>query len=187
MARRAGFVEIVDGVVQLESDAAVVGHSPHGGGIGVLATRDLAAGDIVLVEPAPLVAAEKSTREPLHMQLAKRVLQDGDRDILLEQMAVIYPRSLDEVDAEVLARARSEYSRSVQKLLAAQSECEGDGRRALSEEEMLGLVLKIAFSSFMGGIYVAGAMFNHSCRPNLICQPRPHGAPGTVSRVKECS
>ena len=28
-------------------------------------------------------------------------------------------------------------------------------------------------------IYVAGAMFNHDCRPNLISQPRPNGAPGT--------
>ena len=31
------------------------------------------------------------------MQLAKRVLQDDAREALLEQMAVIYPRSLDEV------------------------------------------------------------------------------------------
>jgi hypothetical protein len=68
---RAGFAEIVDSVVQL-GDAARVGKSSHGGGIGVLATRDIAPGEIVVVEEAPLIAAIKSTREPLHMQVPSR-------------------------------------------------------------------------------------------------------------------
>ena len=151
--KRPGFVVIVDGAVQLGDSARV---APSAYGTGVLAARDIAAGEIVLVEEAPLVASQKSTREPLHMQLAKRVLQDDERDALLEQMAVIYPRSLDEVDPEVLARARTEYARSVQKLLQEQQEGAKEGVRLLSESEMLGLVLKIAFSSFMGGIFVAG-------------------------------
>jgi hypothetical protein len=113
------------------------------------------------------------------MQLAKRVLQDDQRDAVLGQMAVIYPRSLDEVEPGTLARARKEYAKSVQKLLREQQQGAGEGNRQLSEAEMLLLVLKIALSSFMGGIYVAGAMFNHACRPNLLSQPRPHGAPGT--------
>jgi len=112
-------------------------------------------------------------------QLAKRVLQDDQRNAVLEQMAVIYPRSLDEVEPGTLVLARKEYAKSVQKLLHEQQQGVGGGNRQLSEAEMLLLVLKIAFSSFMGGIYVAGAMFNHSCRPNLLSQPRPHGAPGT--------
>ena len=67
--RRDGFAEIIDGVVQLGGDAARVGRSAHGGGVGVLATRDIAPGEIVIVEEAPLIAAQKSTREPLHMQV----------------------------------------------------------------------------------------------------------------------
>ena len=94
---RVGFVEIVDGVVHMSCDAVKVGTSPHGGGIGVFAIRDLRAGEIILTEEAPLVSSQKSQRESLHMQLAKRVLQDDAREALLEQMAVIYPRSLDEV------------------------------------------------------------------------------------------
>ena len=107
------------------------------------------------------------------------MLQDDQRDAVLEQMAVIYPRALDEVEPETLARAREEYAKSVQKLLREQQQGAAEGERQLDEAEMLLLVLKIAFSSFMGGIYVAGAMFNHDCRPNLISQPRPNGAPGT--------
>ena len=117
--------------------------------------------------------------DPRSVQLAKRVLQDDQRDAVLGQMAVIYPRSLDDVEPGTLARARKEYAKSVQKLLREQQQDAGGGNRQLSEAEMLLLVLKIAFSSFMGGIYVAGAMFNHACRPNLLSQPRPHGAPGT--------
>jgi hypothetical protein len=113
------------------------------------------------------------------VQLAKRVLQDDQRDAVLGQMAVIYPRSLDDVEPGTLARARKEYAKSVQKLLREQQQDAGGGNRQLSEAEMLLLVLKIAFSSFMGGIYVAGAMFNHACRPNLLSQPRPNGALGT--------
>ena len=63
---------------------------------------------------------QKSTRETLHMQLAKRVLNDDACEALLEQMAVIYPRSEDEVEPSVLARARTEYARSVQRLLNEQ-------------------------------------------------------------------
>ena len=36
------------------------------------------------------------------MQLAKRVLMDDEREALHEQMAVIYPRSLAEVEDYVL-------------------------------------------------------------------------------------
>ena len=182
MARRAGFVEIIDCVVQM-GEAIKVGPSAHGGGLGVVASRDLSAGEIILVEEAPLVSSQKSNREPLHMQLAKRVLQDDDCEALLEQMAVIYPRSLDEVEPAVLALARDEYQKSVQKLMQEQGESGREGARSLSEEEILGLVLKIAFSSFMGGVYVAGAMFNHSCRPNIMPQQRPNGEPGTCMVV----
>ena len=84
------------------------------------------------------------------------MLQDDQRDAVLEQMAVIYPRALDEVEPETLARAREEYAKSVQKLLREQQQGAAEGERQLDEAEMLLLVLKIAFSSFMGGIYVAG-------------------------------
>jgi len=175
---RPGRAIIVDGVVQMGGNAVVVGSSPHGGGIGVIAQRDIRAGEVVFEEEAPLVAAQKSTREPLHMQLAKRVLNDDERDMILEQMAVIYPRSEDEVEPAVLARARQDYQKSVAKLMQEQRDAVTEGDRLLSEPEMLLLVLKIAFSSFMGGIFVAGAMFNHSCRPNILSQPRRTG-PGT--------
>jgi len=118
----------------------------------------------------------------VNLQLAKSVLHDSEREALLKQMAVIYPRSLQEVDPVTLARARKEYAKSVQKLLQEEKSAPA-GVRHLCEAELLALVLKIAFSSFMGGIYVAGAMFNHSCRPNVISQPRPNKAPGTCMMV----
>jgi len=118
----------------------------------------------------------------VNLQLAKRVLHDSEREALLKQMAVIYPRSLQEVDPVTLARARKEYAKSVQRLLQEEKSAPA-GVRHLCEAELLALVLKIAFSSFMGGIYVAGAMFNHSCRPNVISQPRPNKAPGTCMMV----
>ena len=59
---RPGFVNIVDGVVQMDGDAVAVGSSPHGGGIGVIAQRDIRAGEVILEEEAPLVAAQVKRR-----------------------------------------------------------------------------------------------------------------------------
>ena len=97
-----------------------------GGGRGVFARRAIKVGEVVL-EEAPLVRAlpthQKSeegtvrpTDEPLHMQLARRVLQDPERDALLAQMAVLYPRAIEDMDADVYKRAKRHHADSVDKL-----------------------------------------------------------------------
>ena len=116
-------------------------HRPHwslqvrempgiGGGRGVFARRAIKVGEVVL-EEAPLVRAlpthqkseegtVRSTDEPLHMQLTRRVLQDPDRDTLLGQMTVLYPRAIDDMDADVYKRAKRHHADSVDKLVDQQ-------------------------------------------------------------------
>jgi len=101
-----------------------------GGGRGVFARRAIKVGEVVL-EEAPLVRAlpthqkseegtVRSTDEPLHMQLTRRVLQDPDRDALLAQMTVLYPRAIDDMDADVYKRAKRHHADSVDKLVDQQ-------------------------------------------------------------------
>lgn len=103
-----------------------------GGGRGVFARRAIKVGEVVL-EESPLVAAlpthqkseegtVRASDEPLHMQLTRRVLQDPDRDALLEQMTVLYPRTVDDMDTDVYRRAKRHHADSVDKLVDQQRE-----------------------------------------------------------------
>jgi len=182
---RDGFLhlsEFTDGVVIMGNEAVEVREmSGIGGGRGVFARRDIKVGEVVL-EEVPLVRAlpthqkseegrVRATDEPLHMQLTRRVLQDPRRDLLLQQMEVLYPRTVDlherihdDMDLEVYKRAKRHHADFVDKLVDKQQAT--SAQPPLGEEEVLVVLLKVCFNAFQGGIYVKKGMFNHSCRPN---------------------
>ena len=192
-----------DGVVVMGGGGAVeVRVMPGiGGGRGVFACRDIRVGEVVLQE-APLVRAlptnQKSEEgtvrakdEPLHMQLTRRVLQDPRRDALLEQMAVLYPRSVVDMDADVYKRAKRHHADSVDKLVDQQRQAPSAPQPLMAEEDVLIVLLKVCFNAFQGGVYVKKGMFNHSCRPNcetFAAGERPGrnaGAPAASSGASE--
>jgi len=174
--------EFTDGVVIMGNESVEVREmSGIGGGRGVFARRDIRVGEVVL-EEVPLVRAlpthqkseegrVRATDEPLHMQLTRRVLQDPRRDLLLQQMEVLYPRTVDlhqrvhdDMDLEVYKRAKRHHADFVDKLVDQQQTT--SAQPPLGEEEVLVVLLKVCFNAFQGGIYVKKGMFNHSCRPN---------------------
>jgi len=142
-----------------------------GGGRGVFAMRHIKAGEILLSETpilSTLSGAEHkgAVAEPLHVQLTLRVLVDPHRDALLQQMAGLYPCSIDHMRPDVHARAKRHYASYVQKLHRKQCTLDSAQRHPLSEDDVLILLLKVCFNAFRGGIYVKKPMFNHCCRPN---------------------
>jgi len=165
-----------DGVVVMGGAVEVREVPGIGGGRGGFACRDIRVGEVIL-EETPLVRSlptnqkteEGTVREedePLHLQLTRRVLQDPQRDALLAQMAVLYPRSVGDMDADVYKRAKRHHADSVDKLVDQQRQSPSTPQPLLGEEDVLMVLLKVCFSALQGGIYIKKPMFNHSCRPN---------------------
>jgi hypothetical protein len=136
-----------------------------GGGRGVFAKRDISPGEVVFTD-TPLLSTlgnhESVAGEPMHVQLARRILQSEQRDALLQQLACLYPQTLSELSADMLTTARAKHGTALSHLVAIQS------APALAENDVLCILLKVCFSAFCGGLYVRKAMLNHCCRPNCI-------------------
>ena len=136
-----------------------------GGGRGVFAKRDIQPGEVVFADTPILTTLrnhESVVDEPMHVQLARRVIQSEDREALLQQLACLYPQSLSELSADMLATARQKHGPTLAHLTAIQT------APILSEDEVLCILLKVCFSAFCGGLYVRKAMLNHCCRPNCM-------------------
>ena len=132
-----------------------------GGGRGVFAKRDILPGEVVF-EDIPIMTTLNCHGEPMHVQLARRILQCEDRSSLLTQIGCLYPQSLSELSSDMISKAHEKYGDTLAHLLSIQAP------PSLDQDEVLCILLKVCFSAFCGGLYVRKAMLNHSCRPNCI-------------------
>jgi hypothetical protein len=135
-----------------------------GGGRGVFAKRNIRAGEVVFAD-IPLLETEESepdSKELLHVQLARRVLQSEQRGTLIQQLACLYPQSLSELTPEILEKARAKHGGTLAHLASIQT------APPIPDDDVFLVLMKVCFSAFCGGIYVRKAMLNHACRPNCI-------------------
>ena len=151
-----------------------------GGNRGVFAKRDIRPGEVI-IEDRPLLAtlADGSHEgEPVHVQLARRILQSEKREELLSQIEPLYPQKLSDIKLAMLDKAYQKHGKTVTMLASLQREPK------LQEADVLCILLKVCFSAFCGGLYVKKAMLNHCCRPNCVAfQPgeRTSGTGSTIS------
>lgn len=113
-------------------------------GRGMVATRDIRAGELLLAE-RPLIAWEGDT--PVEVQGAIAALKDT---AIWKAVSDLHPRSLDDASPEAIGSARRRF-----------------GPRLFEQEpgfnERLRLVLCMQFNAFEQGIFKRLSMFNHSC------------------------
>ncbi|MGB1603364.1 MAG: hypothetical protein ACPIOQ_62105 [Promethearchaeia archaeon] len=72
-------------------------------------------------------------------------------------MAVLYPRAVNDMSADVYKRAKRQHAESVEKLMEQQSEAPDAPQPPLPHRKVLLVLLKVCFNAFQGGIYMCSA------------------------------
>eukprot|EP00038_Savillea_parva_P011564 m.198415 g.198415 ORF g.198415 m.198415 type:complete len:320 (-) comp20439_c0_seq1:77-1036(-) len=94
-----------------------------------------------------------------------------------QQLAVLHPRQLSDLDSETVAKAYKTHEEALTKL------CEGPHGSGLSRADALRLLLVCQFNGFHSGLYCRLAMINHMCQPNCVKFTPTDGSGNTESEI----
>jgi hypothetical protein len=160
----SALVDDPSGVFAASPAVALVMLDLVGGGRGVVTTRAVQVGEVLLREapffPVP-VGLEATEGETLHSLVAKEIVRaDAGRS---PQLTQLHPLSLQppHLTAEQLQFATAKHGDAISALLADTTTPTG-----YTFDEVLRIVLAVQFNAFSSGMYFALAMINHACSPN---------------------
>lgn len=153
----------------------------------MFATADISAGTLLMREkPLVTVPSERLEGESLHAALARALLTSPEMERLIQDMEVVYPQRLSDVEDPILTAVRQQHAVDVERIaqcIARQASGESastsqsaQGSVSVSEDEILRVLLCMRFNAFYSGFYVSMSMLNHSCLPNALKLAVPWGS-----------
>jgi len=149
----------------------------RGGQRGIVATRDIQPGEILLIErtrwPLKTTAECKANDSRPEMEFVQELMQDvplAQVKSLLKDMAPLYPQDWSQIDESHRKFLERVYGDAVDALMKNISDkdkarCDAIG---LNREAILRLICVIHFDAFPKGICLHMAMVNHNCNPNAV-------------------
>ncbi len=138
---------------------ATVGQVSVGGGRGIFATRDLAAGTLVVAE-IPVFPFEDASQLDDPAYLMQTIENLSSNELAVDACAFLYPQKYEEADAEEREQVVAIWGEEQLVQLAE--------RVKASRDEVIRRVLVLQHNGFDTGIYKWLSMANHSCAPNCI-------------------
>lgn len=153
--------------------AVRLGESKSGGGRGVYAARDIAAGELLMAErPVVLCPAELRSNETLHVGLARHLLSlerergaDGGWRATDARVAELLDRLHPRSPGGPLAAA---FADELAEQVAYLERQQGARPPRLSRAEVLRVLLQVRLNAFASGLYLELSMINHACAPNAV-------------------
>jgi hypothetical protein len=159
---------------------------PFGGGRGYVASQNLPAGSLVLLEE-PLVAWSEGEARTVDLERIQTILLHDKAVAMVKAMEYFHPtramvnstvgQSVPSDNPAQIEAMLEYYQNSINdddlklktvlKIAAAKSVTNSDGT-ALSELDVLRLLVALRYNSLETGIYLHVAMFNHQDLPNCV-------------------
>lgn len=166
------------GDIQLVSSLLSVG-----GGRGFVATRNLAAGTLVLVEEPVMTWSDAQIGKALDLISVKQILEHDSAQSILQDMEDFHPtkeavdnEETSDGDAaqiqEMMQSLCSEYQDDVRLdeyvQIAKQRNLTCRDGSELVKEDIVRLLLALRYNGLKSGVYFHVAMLNHDCHPNCV-------------------
>ena len=173
-----------DPPLYISPNAKLVSNLPYGGERGYVATSDLPAGTLVMVDKPIMEWPEEQLGKELSLLTVKYLLDHRNAAKILADLEDFYPTKTVVDAAEqsenpeqietMMDKLREKYGNKQNSLLsklvehAANRNVQNRNGTSLTSTDILRLFLSLRYNGLESGVYKHVAMLNHKCQPNCV-------------------